>query len=168
MAVHANALLSGEIRLRDVIEEDLPIFFEHQCQPDANRMAAFPPRAKDAFLAHWTRILADESVTIKSILFSGQVAGNIVSWERDRKRLVGYWVGEDYWGKGIASKALSDFLGMDEVRPLYAHVAKQNVASIRVLEKCGFSICADEKESPGLPDDGIEELIFVLGTNRIG
>jgi RimJ/RimL family protein N-acetyltransferase len=76
--------------LRDVIEEDLAIFFEHQRDPVANRMADFPPRDRNAFRAHWTEILADESVTKKTILFDGQVAGNIESFEQDGEREVGY------------------------------------------------------------------------------
>lgn len=168
MAAHTPALSTSDIRLRDVIEGDLPIFFEHQREPDANQMAAFPPRARDAFMTHWAKILGDDSVTIKAILFSGQVAGNIVSWERDRKRLVGYWIGKDYWGKGVASKALAIFLGLVKARPLYAHVTKDNIASIRVLEKCGFTICANETGTIDAPSDGIEELVFKLGTSENG
>jgi hypothetical protein len=47
-----------DIRLREVEADDLPIFFEHQRDPDANHMAAFTskdPTNRDAFLAHWAR-----------------------------------------------------------------------------------------------------------------
>ena len=124
---------TGNIQLRDVIETDLPIFFEQQLDPDATRMAAFPSRDREPFMAHWAKILGDDSVTIQTILFCGQVAGNIVSFEQSGKREVGYWLGKDFWGKGIATRALSDFLGQVKVRPLYAYVAKQNIASRRVL-----------------------------------
>ena len=49
--------------LRDVVEADLPILFEHQIDPEANRMAAFPPRQWPAFLDHWGRILQDRGIT---------------------------------------------------------------------------------------------------------
>src|SRR5258708_5286871 len=103
------ASLPSEVWLRDVVEGDLPIFFEHQCDADAIQMAAFPPREWDAFVAHWTKIMGDGAATIKTILRGGQVAGNIGSWERDGKRLVGYWIGKSYWGKGVATAALSEF-----------------------------------------------------------
>src|SRR5512139_4140666 len=128
------------ILLRDVITNDLPIFFEQQFDPVANQMAAFPARDREAFMAHWTKILADESNILKTILFDGQVAGNIVSWEQSGEQDVGYWLGREYWGKGIATRALSLFLEHITTRPLYAHVAKHNIASRRVLEKCGFML----------------------------
>lgn len=65
--------------LRDVIESNHPIFFEQQLDPVANQMAAFPARDREAFTAHWTKILADETNILKTILCDGQVAGNIVS-----------------------------------------------------------------------------------------
>jgi RimJ/RimL family protein N-acetyltransferase len=132
--------------LRDVKEDDLPVFFEHQLDPDATRMAAFPPRDRNAFMAHWTRIMADETVIKKAILFDGDVAGNVVSFVRSGEREVGYWIGKNYWGRGVATQALSEFLDHIETRPLYGHVARHNVASIRVLEKCGFRISGEEQE----------------------
>ena len=76
----------------------------------------------------------------QTILVDGQVAGNIGSWPQDGVRLVGYWIGKEYWGKGVATRALAAFLHLVTERPLHAHVAKHNVGSIRVLEKCGFSL----------------------------
>lgn len=124
--------------LRDVIESDLPVFFEHQRDPEATRMADFPARDREAFDAHWERVLGDERLTAKTIVFEGQVAGNIGSWEQDGRRLVGYWLGKEFWGKGLATKALAELVQELGTRPLYAYVAKTNVGSIRVLEKCGF------------------------------
>ncbi len=131
--------MTNDVHLRHVIESDLPIFFEQQLDPDATRMAAFPSRDREAFMAHWAKIMRDETNTLMTILFDGQVAGNIVSWQQDDKREVGYWLGKEYWGKGIATRALAEFLNHVTQRPLYAHVAKHNLASIRVLEKCGFA-----------------------------
>jgi RimJ/RimL family protein N-acetyltransferase len=168
MAAHLPALLTSDIRLRHVTEDDLPIFFEHQWDPDANQMAAFLPRDEAAFMAHWKKILADPTAPVRTILFGGHVAGNVVSWVRDGKQLVGYWIGKAYWGKGVATQALSQFLGVVEARPLFAHVAKRNLASIRVLEKCGFTICVEATESLDPPSDGVEELVFQLSTNGDG
>src|SRR5688500_12902104 len=130
--------MPDNIQLRDVIEADLPIFFEHQLDPEATQMAAFPSRTRESFMAHWTKIMAEDSVLLKTILFNGIVAGNMVCFEQLGEREVGYWLGREYWGKGIATLALEQFLKQIKTRPLYAHVAKQNVASRRVLEKCGF------------------------------
>jgi len=128
---------TGDVQLRDVTDRDLPIFFEHQRDADANRIAAFPARDWNGFMAHWTKILGDETVITKTVLFDGQVAGNVVSWEQPDEREVGYWIGREYWGKGVATRALSEFLAHVTVRPLHAHVAKHNVASIRSWRSAG-------------------------------
>ncbi len=151
---------SVDVRLRDVEESDLPVFFEQQRDPLANEMAAFPARDHDSFMAHWKKIMADETVTLKTILHDGQAAGNIVSWEGSGQREVGYWLGRDYWGKGVATKALSMFLEQVKIRPLYAHVAKHNSASFRVLEKCGFKVSGGDRLEE--KDEVIEEYILKL------
>ncbi len=148
----------AEVRLREVRDDDLAIFFEHQRDPDANRMANFDARDRDAFMAHWTKILRDDTVVVRTVELEGLVAGNIVSWEHDGERDVGYWIGSELWGKGIATGALSAFLSDLRTRPLHAHVAAHNMGSIRVLEKCGF-----ERTSPSPTDaGGVEELRLKL------
>lgn len=134
------------VRLRNVADDDLPIFFEHQLDPAATAMAAFPSRDREAFMAHWARILGEDSVVLKTILFGEQVAGNVVSWLAEDERLVGYWIGREYWGKGIATAALGAFLQVVEPRPLHARVATHNIGSIRVLEKCGFASFSESDE----------------------
>jgi RimJ/RimL family protein N-acetyltransferase len=67
-----------------------------------------------------------------------------MSFEMEGKREVGYWVGREYWGKGIATKALKKFLEYEKRRPLYGYVAIHNKGSRRVLEKCGFEFYAEE------------------------
>lgn len=157
--------MSG-VRLREVLESDLPVFFEHQREPEANRMAAFPARDRDAFMTHWTtKVLGQETAVVRTVLLDGQVVGNVVSWEQDGRRLVGYWIASEHWGKGVATMALSAFLHEDRTRPLYAHVAKSNVASIRVLQKCGF---APSGEDPEVSEDGVEELLMIIGASAEG
>lgn len=154
--------MTGDVLLSDVTEGDLPVFFEHQRDPVANEMAAFPAREWDVFLAHWTKILGDASILKKTVLVDGQVAGNVVSFEQSGERLVGYWIGRSYWGRGVATQALSLFLQQIPTRPLYAHVAKHNVASRRVLEKCGFTLWDEDDGSSDAGGDGVEEFLMRL------
>lgn len=154
--------MESKVSLRDVRESDIPIFFEHQRQPEANRMAAFPARDRDAFITHWAKILDEGAGIEKTILYDGQVAGNIVCFEMDGKREVGYWIGKEYWGKGLATRALSEFLTCVEERPLYAYVAKHNIASIRVLEKCGFEMHGEEKNIAVLDGEQVEGVSLIL------
>ena len=147
--------------LRNVTDEDLPIFFEHQRDPEALRMAAFPSRERDAFMTHWrTKVLRPENVT-RTIVMGSVVVGNIGSWEQDARRFVGYWMGREHWDKGIATRALSEFLVLEPARPLHAWVALHNLASIRVLEKCGFhAMLTENPQHPG----GVAEVLMRLGS----
>jgi RimJ/RimL family protein N-acetyltransferase len=150
------------VSLRDVIESDLPFFFEYQRDDLAVQMTSFPPREKEAFDAHWVKIMANEAIMIKTILFEGQVAGSILSFEMEGEREVGYWLGREFWGKGIASEALRQFLSQVVMRPLFARVAQQNTASKRVLEKCGFVVVGEEKWTPPTGSEEVMEYVLRL------
>lgn len=156
------------ILLRDVAEADLPVFFEHQLDPDASYMAAFTakdPTDKDAFAAHWKKILSDEGIVKKTILFEGRVAGNILSFEECGEREVSYWVGKGFWGKEIATEALSKFLDLVKTRPLYARAVKDNAASIRVLGKCGFIVSGEDVGFSNARGEEVEEFVLKLGVD---
>ncbi|HEX4822956.1 MAG TPA: GNAT family N-acetyltransferase [Candidatus Polarisedimenticolaceae bacterium] len=146
------------IALRKVEPGDLPTLFEHQQDPVANAMAAFPPRDREAFDAHWARILSDPTLVTQTILVDGDVAGNVVMFPRDGRHLIGYWIGREWWGQGIATAALWRFLEVFTIRPLHAFVATTNVGSRRVLEKCGFTLV----EVLPHGDDGVQEVLMVL------
>ena len=125
--------------IRQVEDRDLPVLFEHQRDPDACAMAEFGTRLREEFMAHWGRILADPGVIARTVLVGDVVVGNIVAFDYAGRREVGYWIGRQWWGRGVATRALVEFLGVETTRPINAGVAPNNTASIRVLEKCGFT-----------------------------
>ncbi|HEX8995672.1 MAG TPA: GNAT family N-acetyltransferase [Ktedonobacterales bacterium] len=158
--------LPSNVILREVQAEDLPLFFEHQLEPEANYMAAFTakdPTDQRAFMAHWTRNLGDATNTIRTIVIEGQVAGSVSSYEEAAGRLeVTYWLGRPYRGQGIATAALRAFLAQVTTRPIHARVAKDNRASLRVLEKCGFTILDEDKGFANARGQEIEEWLLQL------
>jgi RimJ/RimL family protein N-acetyltransferase len=134
------------VSLRGVLEADLPAFYEHQLDPLAVQMADFPSREREAFWAHWEKVLADTNNINRTILADGQVAGHIACFTLHDERDIGYWLGREFWGKGIATRALALFLELVAERPLYARVVRLNLGSQRVLEKCGFQRVGEEGE----------------------
>ena len=158
--------MSNKVLLRNVISDDLPIFFEYQLDQEANYMAAFTakdPTNQEAFMAHWQRNLADPANINQTILVNGQVAGSVSSYEDEGRPEVTYWLGKEYWGKGIATSALREFLAQkNQIRPIYARVAKDNPGSRRVLEKCGFKIIGESKRFANARGQEIEELLLEL------
>jgi RimJ/RimL family protein N-acetyltransferase len=152
----------AKVSLRPVIDSDLPSLYEQQRDPEAAWQADFQMRAWEPFLAHWQKILAKEDVSARVILVDGQVAGNLVSFEMDGHREVGYWLGREFWGHGIATRALAAFVELVEFRPLYGYVVKEHLASQRVLEKCGFRPCGSAREFSTLRQAEVEFAILVL------
>lgn len=127
------------IELRPTEPGDLPVLYEHQADPVAAARAAFPSRDRAAFDAHWATIMANPANLLRTILLDGEVVGTVMSWTHDDRRNVGYWVGREHWGRGIATAALRAFLDVDTHRPLHADSVVSNAASIAVLKRCGFT-----------------------------
>jgi RimJ/RimL family protein N-acetyltransferase len=153
-----------QVALRDVTNADVAVFLEQQADPEAARMAAFPVRDRATHFAHWARILADPSLYKQTIEADGRVAGNVVSFPLGGQQLVGYWLGREFWGRGVATRALAAFLPQLPMRPLHARVAKHNIASRRVLEKCGFVVDGEES-APASPGEAhVDEWIFRYDT----
>ena len=155
----------AEIELREVHARDLDLFFAQQLDGEANHMAAFTakdPGDRAAFDTHWARILVDEEIPILTILADGLVAGSVLSFPMDGRREVSYWIGREFWGRGIATRGLAAYLLLIDERPLFARAAKDNLASLRVLEKCGFAVIGEDRGFANARDEEIEELILRL------
>lgn len=153
------------LNLREVIDDDLLIFFSQQLDPDANWMAAFTskdPSDREAFMAKWARIRLDQSTVIRTIIYDGLVAGSVLSYVSEGEPEVSYWLGREFWGKGIATAALAAFLQIQTERPIYARAAKDNLPSLRVLEKCGFKIIGEDKGFANARGMEVEEYALIL------
>jgi RimJ/RimL family protein N-acetyltransferase len=157
--------LKAKIELRDVQAADLDAFFAYQQDQGAVHMAAFTakdPTDRAAFDAHWQRIMADKNNTNKTILYNGEVAGHVASFIMFGDLEVTYWLDRAYWGKGLATQALSEFLAtVQQKRPIYGRAAKDNFGSIRVLEKCGFKYIGEDKGFANARGEEILEIITI-------
>lgn len=151
--------------LRDVRDEDLSVLFEQWADPVAANMAAFTAvdhMDRDAFERRWSRLRADETIINRAIVVDGDLVGTIGSWGDPGDRELTYWIGRAYWGRGIATAALGAFLSIDRSRPMHARVAADNVASRRVLEKCGFRVVATDRGYAEARSAEIDELVLQL------
>jgi RimJ/RimL family protein N-acetyltransferase len=151
-----------DVLIRPVELADIEAFYDHQADPVASEMAAFPTRERDQFVEHWTtRVLVNEGNYARAIVADGQVAGNVLSWidPENGQRMFGYWLGREFWGKGIATDAVRLALAEITDRPIHADVAVHNVGSRRVLEKNGFKRLSDE---PTIADDGVGLFFYRL------
>lgn len=150
--------MTRDVRLRPVQESDLDVFYEQEQDPEAARRSNFPPRERTRFMNHWrTVVLGEPTGLTRAITVDGQVAGNIVAWWEGDRRYIGYWLGREFWAKGVGTEALALFLKEEEIRPLYADPAARNTASVRLLRRHGF------QDAGTVVHDGVEHLLLVLG-----
>lgn len=157
--------MTADITLRATHSDDLPLLYEQQLDPEARRMAAFVQESSLDREGYITRALANisnpENVTC-TIIADGQVAGSVVSYLDEGQREVGYWVDKAFWGQGVATAALRQFLTIVTSRPLYARAASDNSGSLRVLEKCGFTRYGSERSYSNARGEWIEETLLRL------
>lgn len=153
------------ISLRPVEDADLDAFFSHMQDEGALRMAAFTPADptdRAAFDAKWSKMLQDPTIIARTVLSNGDVAGSVSKWELDGEPQLTYWIGREFWGRGVATEAVRLFLAEVTERPFYAGAAKDNLGSIRVLEKCGFVLCGEDKGFANARGEEIEEIFMRL------
>ncbi len=157
--------MSNTIQLRNISPDDLPVFFEQMKDPESIQMAAFVsgnPEDREAFDSRWQRLINNPEVCIRTIEWQGETAGHVASFTMEGDREITYWIGRDYWGRGLASKALRLFLNVETVRPLHARAAADNLASLRVLVKCGFRPVRTEKSEAPARGEVIDEVVLLL------
>lgn len=154
-----------EFMLKESKASDLEVFFEYQLDEASIQMAAFTsenPNDKEAYLKKWSRLLEDPTAHLRTIIYNDDIAGVIAKFELDGQSQITYWIGERYWGRGVASKALEAFLELESTRPLYGRVAFDNYKCLRVMEKAGFSKIDSKLTYSNARKKEIEEIILEL------
>ena len=157
------------LRLREVRDDDLPVFFEYNRDPEAVGMAAFTSKDPDdraAFDAHWARIRAADDVLNRTIEIDGRVVGSVSSYVQDGDTEVTYWLGREFWGRGIATAALAGFLNEQTTRPIYARAVKDNAGSLRVMEKCGFVVIGEDRGFANARGQEVDEYVLELAADK--
>lgn len=92
------------------------------------------------------QVLKEDGPSVHAITLDGQLTGLIglhpASDVYRGTAELGYWLGEPYWGQGLATAAVAQVIpiGFEQLklRRIYASVYEHNHASMRVLEKNGF------------------------------
>lgn len=152
--------------LRAVDDADLDVLFEHWTDAESNRMAAFTvadPHDRQAFDDRWARLRSNPTVISRVIDDGGVLVGVVSSWDNDGVREVTYWLGREHWGKGLATRALAEFLADVETgRPVHAAAAFDNVGSQRVLAKCGFRRVGEGRGFANARGTEVDEVLFRL------
>jgi RimJ/RimL family protein N-acetyltransferase len=129
----------------------------------------YPYTERDA--RNWLdAVIGLEPETNFAIDVAGEAVGGIgYTMQSDvarRSAEIGYWLGEDFWGRGIATEALiamtdHAFANHDLCR-VFAHVFDWNQASARVLEKAGYAFEGRMRKSVTKEGQTIDQLMYAM------
>ncbi|WP_200935495.1 GNAT family N-acetyltransferase [Aeromicrobium sp. Root344] len=153
------------ISLREVVDSDLPTFWEHLTDPAAQYVAAVTRGYhydRTLFDRYWARVRSDPEVVMRTVVADGVPVGHAAVYGPPDEREVTYWIGRTHWGRGFATAALAELLDLVSTRPLHAHAAADNAGSIRVLEKCGFVITGHGRGMGRARGGEIDEVSLIL------
>jgi len=153
------------IRLRPTEISDLDYLFEFQLDKEGGYLAAFMPKDhadKEAYLRKHTKFLSDPTINNQTIMVGDRIVGSIAKFVIEDDAEITYWIDRKFWGQGIATKALKDFLAIETTRPLFGRTAFDNFGSQKVLEKCGFVKTGTDKGFANARQAEIEEFIYKL------
>lgn len=158
-------MTNPNITLTKTVKEDLYVLFEFQLNEEAIYLAAFTPKDptdKNAYIEKFTKHIADPNINMRTINFKDQIVGSIAKFVLEDEAEITYWIDRKFWGQGIATSALNEFLKMEQIRPIKGRVAFDNYASQKVLEKCGFIKIGKDKGFANARQVEIEEYIYKL------
>ncbi|GET23291.1 GNAT family N-acetyltransferase [Prolixibacter denitrificans] len=154
-----------DIKLRPTKIPDLDILFQFQTDKESGYLAAFMPKDptdKAAYISKYTKLLDDPTVNNQTITLNNIIVGSVAKFVMEGHTEITYWIDRKFWGQGIATKALKEFLTIETTRPIFGRVAFDNLGSQRVLEKCGFYKVGTDKGFANARQMEIEEFIYKL------
>ena len=154
-----------DLKLRPTETADLDTLFQFQLDPKGGYLAAFMPKNptdKTAYINKHTKLLNDPTVNNQTILLDKIIVGSIAKFVMEGDTEITYWIDRKFWGQGIATKALTEFLAFETIRPIFGRVAFDNFGSQKVLEKCGFDKIGSDKGFANARQMEIEEFIYKL------
>ncbi|MDB5269268.1 MAG: GCN5-related N-acetyltransferase [Hymenobacter sp.] len=155
----------NNITLPKTVRKDLDTLFQFQLDEEANYLAAFTskdPSDKNAYIEKYEKHLADPTINMRTIKANGEIVGSIAKFIMHGEAGITYWIDRKFWGSGIATAALTEFLKIEQARPIYGGVVFDNYGSQKVLEKCGFVRIGTDKGFANARQVEIEEYIYKL------
>lgn len=154
-----------DIKLRPTVPADLDTLFQFQLDKEGGYLAAFMPKDptdKEAYITKHTKLLDDPTVNNQTIILDDIIVGSIAKFVMEGDAEITYWIDKKFWGQGIATKALKEFLAIETIRPIFGRVAFDNFGSQKVLENCSFEKVGSDKGFANARQMEIEEFIYKL------
>ena len=163
----------GDYFIRNWRMDDVPALtrYANNRQVSINLRDSFPFPYREADARAWiqaVRSMAPE--THFAIASSSEAIGGIGLVQQTdvyhHSAELGYWLAEPFWGKGIATSAVTAFVPRAftqfHLLRIYAGVFDRNLASVRVLEKAGFRLEGRLKNHISKDGEILDELLYAV------
>jgi RimJ/RimL family protein N-acetyltransferase len=161
----------GDMKVRSWHRDDLKALLRHANNPKiaANLRDQFPhPYTRSDGIDYLEYAQTQEPQCSFAIEYSGEAVGGVgFQIGRDIARIsaeMGYWLSEEYWGRGIATRAvtaMSDWAFDNyKLTRVFAMAFAHNAASIRVLEKSGFEREGVMRRSAIKQGEVLDQILF--------
>ena len=163
--------LGNDYHIRSFRPDDAPALAKYTNNRKIwlNLRDAFPHPYKLEHAASWIRMAGRQYPEVSfAIAAADEVIGGIgLGLQTDvnyRSSEIGYWIGEPFWGRGIATAALCGltdyaFAHYNLIR-LFAYVFEWNPASVRVLEKAGYAYEGRLRKSATKDGQTVDQLLY--------
>ena len=159
-------------KLRKWSEADLDILVKYANNPNIAKWLTnkFPhPYTHEDGKAFLSMIADDDPVKVFAIEVNGEAVGSIGIFPQtdvhEKNAEMGYWLAEEYWGKGITPKAILEIAAYGfqtfDIIQIFARPFSTNLKSQRVLEKAGFVFEARIKNALFKNGEFMDEMIYV-------
>lgn len=135
----------------------------------------FPyPYSKEDGINYISAIKNDNPTKVFAIVVEGEAAGSIGIFPQTdihaKNAEIGYWLAEEYWGKGIMYKAIQQMVDYGfsnfDITRIFARPFGSNRQSQRVLEKAGFTLEARFEKALYKNGEFIDELIYAIRKDK--
>ena len=146
------------IEIREYVESDFESYYEWQSDPAIAAFVSWLPKRREESKADLHDAIMQQRAAPRVRYFfavvdsqSNEVVGSVgFTVVEDGVGDCGWFIRRGFWGKGYATEAarlmVAAAFGMAGLRHLKASCARGNVASQRVMEKCGF-VCVGQTEA---------------------
>ena len=160
-----------KFKLRYWTYDDLESVFHNANSPDIIRfMSDEFPNSIEKWKTFIDYTVNDKTVLYLAIEIGGNAVGGIgITPQKGIKRKnaeLGYWLGKDYWGQGVMTKAINEIIKLSfekfEINRIYATPFETNVASHKVLEKAGFILEAKFEKAIIKDEIVLNELVYAI------
>ena len=164
-------IIKTMITLRDFNEDDTTQLLSILNDPEVVRyLSSKIPSPYTLEDAKWWISTGSQIGIVKAIDLNGLLVGCIGAeqgeFEYQRSAEIGYWIAKDYWRQGIATQAINELIALvfntTDIIRLYACVFSLNIASMYVLEKCGFELESVHKKAIFKNDELYNNHVFSL------